>query len=104
MRLCCCLLPRLRSLSKIGSHNDFVFLADENRIVLYVQAALCAQVAGEWASVKEYGKLAFQTHDLLFGGGVTFFRQRYAKEVDLKLRPGAKALVGSAALNVIWPQ
>ncbi len=54
--------------------------------------------------MKEYGKLAFQTHDLLFGGGVTFFRQRYAKEVDLKLRPGAKALVGSAALNVIWPQ
>jgi hypothetical protein len=86
--------------------SPFVCLlsADENNIVLYVQAALCAQVTGEWALVKEYAAMAFQTHDLLFGGGVDFFRQRYSKEVGLKLRPGSKALTGSVALNLLWPQ
>jgi hypothetical protein len=53
--------------------------------------------------VKEYAAKALENHELLFGGDVDFFRQRYSKEVDLKLRPSPKALTGDAALNVLWP-
>ena len=82
---------------------QYVYAADENGIVLYVQAALCAQSIGDWASVKKYASQALQAHNLLFGGGVNFFRRRYANEVRLKLRTGSKVLIGSAALNLLWP-
>ena len=76
---------------------------DESTVALYVQGALCAQAAGQWSTVKKYSKLAMETHDLLFGGDAQFFRQRYAKEVELKLRPPSKkVLSGSAALDLLW--
>jgi hypothetical protein len=78
-------------------------LNDESCIPIYVQGALCAQAAGQWANVKDYSSKALKIHDLIFGGGVDFFRQRYRKEVELKLRPiSGKVLNGSAALNVLW--
>mmetsp|Transcript_12186 Transcript_12186/g.22841 ORF Transcript_12186/g.22841 Transcript_12186/m.22841 type:complete len:469 (+) Transcript_12186:20-1426(+) len=76
---------------------------DESSIPIYVQGALCAQAAGQWSYVKEFSTKALKIHDLIFGGGVGFFRQRYRKEVELKLRPiSGKVLTGSAALNVLW--
>ena len=76
---------------------------DESSIALYVQGALCAQATGQWGDVKEFSRLALETHDTLFGGGVDFFRQRYAKEVELKLRPPSKkVLSGCAALDLLW--
>jgi len=73
--------------------------------VLYVQAALCAQAAGQWSLVKKYASMALTNHDLVFGGGVHFFRKRYAKELDLKLRPESKKVLSgsAAALHVLWP-
>lgn len=84
--------------------SDHIISADESSIALYVQATLCAQAVGQWGLVKEYAAKALENHELLvFGGDVDFFRQRYSKEVDLKLRPSPKALTGDAALNVLWP-
>jgi hypothetical protein len=76
---------------------------DESAVALYVQGALCAQASGQWSTVKAYSKLAMETHDLLFGGGVQFFRQRYAKEAELTLRPPSKKVLnGSAAFDLLW--
>jgi Proteins containing SET domain len=78
-------------------------LNDESSVPIYVQAALCAQAAGQWRDVKEYSSKALKIHNLIFGGGVEFFRYRYRKEAELKLRPiSGKVLSGSAALNVLW--
>lgn len=78
---------------------------DENCISLLVQGALSAQATSNWKAVKEYSKKATDIHDLLFGGGVTFFRQRYENEIKLQLRPTSKkVLSGEAAFDLIWKE
>ena len=82
-----------------------------------MQGALCAHAAaaGNAASggggggdsqdriAKEYAKMALFKHNLIFGGGVKFFRRRYTKEIELELRSSTKALRGQAALDCLWP-
>ena len=53
---------------------------------------------------KTYANKALSDHDLLFGGGTTFFRSRYNSELHLILRPESeKVLTGRAALDMLWP-
>ncbi len=77
--------------------------ADEGSIPLYVQAALCAACTGQESTAKQYADLALRSHSLIFGGGVNFFRKRYAKEMELELRSSSRALSGQAALDALWP-
>jgi hypothetical protein len=44
--------------------------AEESSVVMRVQAALCALHIGNNEKAKEHGRVALQTHNLLFGGGV----------------------------------
>jgi len=77
--------------------------ADEGSIPLYVQAALCAASIGQESAAKHYADIALKNHDLIFGGGVNFFRKRYSEEMELELRSSSKALLGQAALDALWP-
>ena len=97
--------------------NDLfsIHAADETRIVVYVQAALCASTISVKGVVvddeksmllhvaKEYASIALQNHDLLFGGGVKFFRQRYARELQLRLRPATGGWTFRSLTDTLWP-
>jgi tetratricopeptide (TPR) repeat protein len=77
---------------------------DENGIPVRVQAALCAAASGDSTKAKEYAIQALNQHALIFGGGVALFRRRYAKELELKLRPKtSRCLSGQEALDQLWP-
>jgi hypothetical protein len=72
---------------------------DEASVVMAVQAALCAQHAGEFEKAQTYATKALETHNIMFGGGMTRFRRRYDKELRLALRPDTNE-VGP---NMLWP-
>jgi hypothetical protein len=76
--------------------------ADEAGIVIYVQAALCALQLSHDSMAKHYASIALTSHDLIFGGGVQFFRRRYANEMELTLRSSSKALAGKSAMDALW--
>ena len=73
---------------------------DESGIALRVQAALCAFAAKKLPKAKDHADEALRCHNLLFGGGVQFFRQRYRNEFQLKIRSSA---VSGKVLDVLWP-
>ncbi len=77
--------------------------ADEAGIVLYVQAALTALSLSEESMAREYAATALSNHKLIFGGGVEFFRRRYAKEMQLQLRSSNNVISGQAVLDKLWP-
>jgi hypothetical protein len=75
--------------------------ADESSVVMRVQAALCALHIGNVDKAKEHGIVALQTHNLLFGGGVSRFRRRFARDLQLHFRPVKSDLESPA--NLLWP-
>ena len=77
--------------------------ADEACTAIYVQAALGANATGQETIAKQYADIALANHDLIFGGGVSFFRRRYVNEIKLELRASKNALLGQAALDKLWP-
>jgi len=79
--------------------------ADENSIAIRVQAALCAMAANQESVANEYATSALEMHSITFGGGVRLFRRRYAKEMELHLRPesNTNAVKGINAFNTLWP-
>ena len=72
---------------------------DEASVVMRVQAALCAQLAGNMDRAQTHATKALETHTIIFGGGMTRFRRRYDKELKLALRPDAD----ENARNTLWP-
>ena len=72
---------------------------DEASVVMKVQAALCAQQAGNFDRAQTHATNALETHKIMFGGGMTRFRRRYDKELKLALRPDAD----ENARNTLWP-
>ena len=77
--------------------------ADEAGIVIYVQAALCAFSLSQESLARKYAFTALTNHNLIFGGGVKFFRRRYKNEMELQLRSSKNAFFGQAALDALWP-
>lgn len=73
---------------------------DESSIVMHVQAALCAQHAGNIEEAKKHAAAALEGHNLIFGGGISRFRRRYERELKMALRPGANMV---ADADVLWP-
>ena len=76
--------------------------ADEAGIALCVQTALSAYACGEEGIASEYAKMALENHDLIYGGGLDFFKRRYIHEMKLTLRQGRKALIGNDAFDTLW--
>jgi len=73
---------------------------DESSIVMHVQAALCAQHAGNEVTARAHAAAALQTHNVVFGGGMTRFRRRYERELKMALRPSSDVV---ADVNALWP-
>jgi hypothetical protein len=73
---------------------------DESSVVMHVQAALCAQHAGDIEVAKAHAAAALETHNTMFGGGMTRFRRRYERELKMALRPSADVM---ADTNALWP-
>ena len=72
---------------------------DEASVVMRVQAALCAQYAGEFERAQTHAAKALETHNIMFGGGMARFRRRYDKELKLALRPDSN----EAGPDKLWP-
>lgn len=82
--------------------------ADESVVMIRTQAALCALQTGDLNRAKHHAEVALRTHDLVFGGGVRFFRRRYKRDFALKLRPApsdsaAELLQGNTPVDLLWP-
>lgn len=82
--------------------------ADESGVMIRTQAALSALQTGELNRAKYHAEIALRTHDLVFGGGVHFFRRRYKHDFELKLRPApsgpaAELLHGNSPFELLWP-
>jgi hypothetical protein len=73
---------------------------DESSVVMRVQAALCAKHAGNTAAANAHAAATILTHNLIFGGGISRFRRRYERELQMKLRPDTDAMTDADAL---WP-
>jgi hypothetical protein len=73
---------------------------DESVVVMRVQAALCAQHAGNEEAAKTHAAAAIQTHNILFGGGISRFRRRYERELKMALRPSSDV---TADTDALWP-
>jgi hypothetical protein len=73
---------------------------DESSVVMRVQAALCAKHAENAAAASAHAAAAIQTHNLIFGGGISRFRRRYERELKMKLRPDSDA---TADADALWP-
>ena len=76
---------------------------DEAGITHYVQASLTALSLSDQSSAQKYADKALLNHDTIFGGGVNFFRRRYANEMELQLRGYKNAASGRTALDALWP-
>lgn len=80
---------------------------DENGVPLRVQAALTSWYLGDVAKAQEYAKAALDIHNLLFGGGVPFFRIRLGPDLRLSLRPANRSAamtnVLTDAVTALWP-
>lgn len=74
---------------------------DESLVVMQVQAAQCAWHAGHHDLAKQYAADALATHNVLFGGGVSRFRRRYARELRLSIRPESDN--GQSPIEELWP-
>lgn len=82
--------------------------ADESGVMVRAQAALSALQTSDWNRAKHHAEIALSTHNLLFGGGVRFFRRRYQHDFQLKLRPApsgtaAELLQGNSPFELLWP-
>ena len=73
---------------------------DESVAVMHVQAALCAQHAGNQEAAKAHAAAAIQTHNLVFGGGIPRFRRRYERELKMALRPNSDVTDDA---DTLWP-
>ena len=73
---------------------------DESSVVMRVQAALCARRAGNATTANAHAVVAVQTHNVIFGGGISRFRRRYQRELMMNLRPGSDVMADADAL---WP-
>lgn len=56
---------------------------DEALVCYSVHAAIAALAAGSTAAAAVHAQTAAKTHAIAFGGGVEFFKRRYAKEVGI---------------------
>jgi hypothetical protein len=78
-------------------------LADESSVAVRSQAALCALYAGEKDRSQQHALIALQTHNLLFGGGLAFFRRRFHRDLELSLRPVTSSSDTASPVDVLWP-
>jgi hypothetical protein len=73
---------------------------DESSVAIFVQAALSSFSLGNMKNATKYASQALKIHSMIFGNGVSWFRERYKKEFDLQLRP---TLDVTSACNILWP-
>ena len=73
---------------------------DESSIVMHVQAALCAQHAGDYEAAKGHAAAALGAHNVIFGGGMPRFRRRFERELKMALRPNADVTTDA---DTLWP-
>ena len=83
--------------------EDKLLPADESLVVVRIQAALCALQAGERERARQHAQAALQTHQLLFGGGVQWFRRRCRGDLELPLRPVPAVASAGQPVDVLWP-
>ena len=76
--------------------------ADEGSVVVRIQAALCALHAGNVQRASEHAQAALQMHNILFGGGVAWFRRRCKRDLELTIRPTSKA-GDTPPVDILWP-
>lgn len=72
---------------------------DENGVALKVQAAISSFLMQDLIGAKLFAASALESHNLLFGGGVSFFLKRYSNELKLHLRPSPV----TNAIEFLWP-
>jgi len=76
---------------------------DESLVMLHTQMALCAYRQHDEELAKRHAQQAVHIHALVFGGNLSWFRTRYARDLTLPLRPTNNNLLVTDPVELLWP-
>lgn len=77
---------------------------DESCVAIHTQAALSARHSGKTEKAQVHANAALRIHNVVFGGGVNFFRRRYRRDLALSLRPSdLSEKDATSVVDFLWP-